>query len=173
MEKTIVETWFELYETDITSYLIYYTGKVDVEDLVQDTFLIALKKMNQFKKQSNPKTWLISIARNQVIDKYRRQELLKRILSKIKEEPIYYECIEKKSLTKLEHEELYTAILQLKPFYREVVILRGILEIPAKEVGQILQCRLNKVHVTYHRALKQLKIQLMKEGQFNEYRTHS
>ena len=75
MANHSIENWFKLYERDITSFLIYYTGSMDVEDLVQDTFMIAMKKMSGFKEQSHPKTWLISIARNRVIDNYRRRKV--------------------------------------------------------------------------------------------------
>ncbi|MEK5523117.1 RNA polymerase sigma factor [Heyndrickxia sp. FSL W8-0423] len=70
-----IEELFQKYEQDITSYLIYYTGSADVEDLVQDTFLLAMKNLSNFKENSHPKTWLISIARNIVIDKFRRRLL--------------------------------------------------------------------------------------------------
>ena len=41
---------FKLYERDITSFLIYYTGSMDVEDLVQETFMIAMKKMSDIQR---------------------------------------------------------------------------------------------------------------------------
>ncbi|HSO58436.1 MAG TPA: sigma-70 family RNA polymerase sigma factor, partial [Paenisporosarcina sp.] len=74
-----VASWFQSYEKDVTSFLIYYTGSIEVEDLVQDTFLIAMNKLSNFKGDSHPKTWLISIARNIVIDRYRRRKVWERI----------------------------------------------------------------------------------------------
>ena len=44
MKNHTIEEWFQLYERDITSYLTYNTGSTDVEDLVQETFMIAMKK---------------------------------------------------------------------------------------------------------------------------------
>lgn len=61
MANDTIEDWFHLYERDITSFLVYYTGSMDVEDLVQETFLIAIRKMSMFKGQSHPKTRHISI----------------------------------------------------------------------------------------------------------------
>jgi RNA polymerase sigma-70 factor (ECF subfamily) len=63
-----IAEWFQKYEADITSFLVYYTGSLEVEDTVQETFLIAIKKISEYKGDSHPKTWLISIARNLVID---------------------------------------------------------------------------------------------------------
>ena len=164
MEESIIEVWFQQYEKDITSFLVYYTGSMDVEDLVQDTFLIALSKLSKFKRRSHPKTWLISIARNIVIDRYRR----KKVWEKIK----HYFTFEQKTgseseewvIKNQEHQLLYEAIDQLNPQYREVVILKGILELPSRETGEILKCTSNHVNVTYHRALKKLRTILDEEG---------
>ncbi|WP_186672179.1 RNA polymerase sigma factor [Sporosarcina sp. BP05] len=62
MKNHTIEEWFQLYERDITSYLTSYTGSTDVEDLVQETFMIALKKNGWVKGQSHPKTWLMITA---------------------------------------------------------------------------------------------------------------
>ncbi len=42
-------------------------------DLVQDTFLAAAEKMDSFKGNSSPKTWLYSILNNKIIDHYRKK----------------------------------------------------------------------------------------------------
>lgn len=50
MKEDCIEQWFEMYERDITSFLIYLTGSRDVEDYVQETFLIAMKKCQDLKE---------------------------------------------------------------------------------------------------------------------------
>ena len=42
------------------------------EDLIQDTFISALKSKDNFKGGSSESTWLISILRNKIIDHYRK-----------------------------------------------------------------------------------------------------
>src|SRR3954466_2885024 len=82
-----VEIWFYKYEKDITNYLVYYTGSRDVEDMVQETFLRAFKGFNHFRHNSNPKTWLISIARNTAADSFRKKGILQKIKTKLLEQP--------------------------------------------------------------------------------------
>ena len=165
MEEHSIEDWFHMYEKDITNFLVYYTGSADVEDLVQDTFLQALKKMQGFKGGSHPKTWLISIARNMVIDRHRRSMVWRKIRHIFSSDQQPHENgSEHLALKNEEHRQLYGAISQLSPPYRETVILRGILELSAKEAGEVLKCTPNKVHVTYHRSLKRLREILEKEG---------
>lgn len=168
MVKHSIEDWFNLYERDVTSFLIYYTGSMDVEDFVQETFLIAMKKLSGFKEQSHPKTWLISIARNIVIDRYRRRKVWNRIKHFLLKEQKLSNESEEQIIVKQESTQLYQAIHQLSSRYKEVVILRGILELSSKEVSEILNTNVNQVNVTFHRALKKLKEQLVEEGFTNE-----
>jgi RNA polymerase sigma-70 factor (TIGR02943 family) len=44
------------------------------EDLVQDTFLAALKAKDKFQAKSSEKTWLTSILNNKIIDHYRAKK---------------------------------------------------------------------------------------------------
>lgn len=164
MTNRRIEDWFQLYEGDITSFLIYYTGSMDVEDLVQETFIIAMKKMPSFKDQSHPKTWLISIARNKVIDDYRRRKVWEKIKYSIFREQKLSNELEERTIINQEIGRLYKAIHQLTPHYKEVVILRGILELAPKEVSEVLKSNVNHVNVTFHRALKRLKEILVEEG---------
>jgi len=163
-EIVSIEDWFIKYEKDITSFLVYYTGTIDVEDLVQDTFLIAMKQMSNFRSESNPKTWLISIARNKIIDQYRRKKLWERIKGILSTEPTSIAPVEAKMILNDDISYLTKAISQLPEKYKEVVILRGILELSPEETATILRSSRNQVNVTYHRSLKKLKDILEREG---------
>lgn len=161
-----VAGWFQSYEKDVTSFLIYYTGSIEVEDLVQDTFLVALNKSSNFKGDSHPKTWLISIARNIVIDRYRRRKVWERIKHILSSEVAYSNDVEANIITKLDNTQLHKAIHKLPLPYKEVVILRGILDLSSMEASTILKCSQNKVNVMYHRALKKLRELLEEDGFF-------
>ncbi len=164
MEEHSIEDWFHNYEQDVTSFLVYYTGSVEVEDLVQDTFLIAMNKLTSFKGDSHPKTWLISIARNIVIDRYRKNKVWERIKHILSAEQPIATTIENSIMKNSEQTQLVNAIHQLPSPYKEVVILRGIMELSSKEASVILKCSTNKVNVMYHRALKKIKEILEEEG---------
>ncbi|MEI5908049.1 RNA polymerase sigma factor [Bacillus spongiae] len=173
MEDYSIKEWFERYEKDVTSFLVYYTSSTDVEDLVQDTFLHAIKSLSKFKGNSSPKTWLISIARNIVTDRYRKKHLWERIKKALIPEQSYDKTTEMMAIKKWENHSIHHAIQQLAPQYREVVILRGILELSPDETSIVLNCNKNNVNVMYHRSLKKLKMILEKEGFCYEgYRRH-
>jgi RNA polymerase sigma-70 factor (ECF subfamily) len=44
------------------------------EDLVQETFLAAMRAKDRFKGQSSERTWLIGILKHKIIDHYRRKK---------------------------------------------------------------------------------------------------
>jgi RNA polymerase sigma-70 factor (TIGR02943 family) len=65
--------WVQLYSDNLYSWALHKTSsKETAEDLVQETFLVAVKSIEKFKGDSNPKTWLFSILNNKINDYYRQ-----------------------------------------------------------------------------------------------------
>lgn len=164
MESNLIEKWFELYERDITSFLIYYTGTMDVEDLVQETFLRAMKNKSNYNDNAHPKTWLISIARNLVIDHFRRRRVWDRIRHMFLQEQSFSIDMERHIIISQDNRNLYEAINKLPSNYKGVLILRGILDMSSKEVSEVIKSNENNVNVLYHRSLKKLRAIMEEEG---------
>lgn len=70
-----IEDWFSTYGNDVYNFLVYYTGKSDVEDLVQEVYIKALKNLSRFEERASPKTWLFAIARRTAIDHERKRKM--------------------------------------------------------------------------------------------------
>ncbi|MFC0187437.1 RNA polymerase sigma factor [Fictibacillus aquaticus] len=160
----IVQEWFGLYHQDILQYLVYCTGRLDVEDLVQETFIKALQHLSSFRHESEPKTWLFTIARRLAQDE-RRRGIWKALLPDFllatmkSSDPAPHE----KLMLNEEKTALYEAVNKLRPGYREIIILRGIMDLTSEEAADILGCSTAKVHLTYHRALQSLKKHMIAE----------
>ena len=61
------------YEPEIHGYLVNHLGDVHLaEDLLQDTFLKAMRQGESFCSIENPRAWLFQVARNALIDQGRR-----------------------------------------------------------------------------------------------------
>jgi RNA polymerase sigma-70 factor (ECF subfamily) len=70
--KIVLEKWVKQFSDELFSWALYKTSsKETAEDLVQETFLAAFRKLDTFQGKSQPKTWLFSILNNKVIDYYR------------------------------------------------------------------------------------------------------
>ena len=64
--------WVDKYSDYLFNYAITRTHSHEIaEDLVQDTFLSALKAKKSFKGNSSERTWLIAILKRKIIDYYR------------------------------------------------------------------------------------------------------
>jgi len=66
--------WVDKYTSDLFSWASYKVSDTELaKDLVQDTFLAAAEKIDNFKGDSSPKTWLHSILNYKIIDYYRKK----------------------------------------------------------------------------------------------------
>ena len=64
----------EMYTSELYSWAVHKVSDSELaKDLVQDTFLAAVEKIDTFRGDSSPKTWLISILNYKIIDVYRKK----------------------------------------------------------------------------------------------------
>ncbi|MBY0122041.1 RNA polymerase sigma factor [Bacillus sp. S/N-304-OC-R1] len=159
MDQDKLSQWFYEYSNDIYQFLIYYIGSHDVEDLVQEVFIRAIKGYKSFEEKSSPKTWLFSIARYVGIDEIRKNQRkrMKDYLLLKSDEWIDEKNPEASLHLNETNKELYSAIRQLKKTYRDVIILRGIKELSISETAEVLNWSEGKVRLTFHRAIKALQ----------------
>jgi RNA polymerase sigma-70 factor (TIGR02943 family) len=72
------EKWVDNYSDYLFTYAFMRINDEDeARDLVQETFLSALKAKNLFKGEAAEKTWLVSILKRKVIDLYRKNAVRK------------------------------------------------------------------------------------------------
>ncbi|MED1782786.1 RNA polymerase sigma factor [Brevibacillus fortis] len=149
-----IEQWFLTYSQDVYRFLVYYTGRTDIDDLVQETFIRALKAMQETAVE-NPKTWLFAIARNVAIDERRKTKLISWLPDIFLQHLVSHDKTPEESLELSENKRLlYEMINQLKRSYRDVLILRGIKGLSSKETAEVLGWSEAKVNLTMHRAMK-------------------
>ena len=77
MESTSLqpESWVNLYSDYLFTIAVYkLSDKELAEDLVQETFLSALRAQQSFRGDSSEKTWLCAILNNKIIDVYRKKK---------------------------------------------------------------------------------------------------
>lgn len=68
-----VEQWLELYGDSLFKFALARVRNVQIaEDLVQETFLAAIKARDSFEQRSQVKTWLTGILKHKIIDHQRR-----------------------------------------------------------------------------------------------------
>ncbi|MBB6451715.1 RNA polymerase sigma-70 factor (ECF subfamily) [Salirhabdus euzebyi] len=162
--ESTISDWFNEYGNDVYRFLVFYTGTLDVEDLVQEVFIKAIKNLHTFKNKSSPKTWLFIIARNLAIDEMRsnKKSMWKKLitiedagdlLSPSEQNP------ETIFLNKQYENELNGVIQLLNKNYREVIILRSVNQLSVSETAAVLNWSNEKVRTNYYRAIKAIRKQ--------------
>ena len=70
-------TAWQQHEHELYGWLLKQSGSpMDADDLLQETFLRAIRQQGKFCAIENAKAWLFEVARHLVIDKSRRQRTL-------------------------------------------------------------------------------------------------
>lgn len=73
-DPAAVEYWFSEYESRVTHFIAQrIDSDADVTELVQETFIACLKQLPLFRGEASIWTWMISIAKHQVADFYRKK----------------------------------------------------------------------------------------------------
>ena len=144
------------------------------EDIVQETFLAALKSAKGFKGRSSAYTWLCSIAYHKVADHYRRQSReRKRMVSGVDvdtvdvsdnpgRQPQPDSLIESAETRQVVNE----ALSKLPWDYRQVLILKYVEELSVQEISQIMDRSPKSIEGLLTRSRKALQTQLagLREG---------
>ncbi len=74
LQKVDLAGWVESFSEELYSWTLYKISDPETaKDLVQNTFLAAAEKIDGFKGDSSPKTWLFAILNNKIIDIYRKK----------------------------------------------------------------------------------------------------
>ncbi len=131
----------------------------EAEDLVQETFVAALRSFHRFEKGTNCRAWLIKIMYN-VLSKRRRSESRLQIVADAEQQiaetvefapPTPQHITEREVLDALEHLPLQ---------FQEVVVLADVEDMTYKEIAEALSIPTGTVMSRLHRGRRLLRAEL-------------
>ncbi|MEZ7493734.1 sigma-70 family RNA polymerase sigma factor [Pseudoalteromonas distincta] len=73
-DNRYLEQLIALYSNDLYHYLVTQSNTHLAYDVSQQTWLKVIEKRHLYQGQTTPKAWLFKLARNTLIDEYRRQQ---------------------------------------------------------------------------------------------------
>jgi RNA polymerase sigma-70 factor (ECF subfamily) len=159
---------YENHEPAVERWVRRLAGpSADVEDLVHDVFVVALRRRHEFRGEAKVSTWLFRITQL-VVRKRRFRHRVRQfldVLHRNHEEtlappsPTPLELVEKRQLCA----QLYAALDRLSDKYRTAVILCDIEGLAAEEAGQLLGLTPNAVWVRVHRGRAMLLERLTRQ----------
>lgn len=133
------------------------------EDLLQETFVRAIRASARYRPEASVRTWLFSIAANLVRDRWRRQSRRGENL------PLDDALLpapgtpEQQVLHGLETEAVRKALLVLPLEQRSALVLRYYHDLTYEEIAQTLACPIGTVRSRIHNGLGRLKHLLLAE----------
>ncbi|RMG00709.1 MAG: sigma-70 family RNA polymerase sigma factor [Acidobacteria bacterium] len=168
------------WETIVTTYsrrifnLAYrFTLNVEAaEDLTQEVFIRIYKSLDQYNpNQGDLSNWLMRIARNLIIDDYRKRQRSPQDSEPddIEEHIFHLRSLERSQQSEIERRELMQqiqqAIKKLPPDLRICVILRDIEELSYQEITELLKIpegtvksRINRGRIELAKILRRMRI---------------
>jgi RNA polymerase sigma-70 factor (ECF subfamily) len=138
-------------------------NQAEAEDLVQETYVRAMRAFERLRPGTNLKSWLFTILRNIRFNQIRDSRTKPRSVET--DGPSNTPELEDKSskdpfclyLTKIKQADVRKAIENLPAVYREVIVLREFEQLSYGEIAQILDCPPGTVMSRLNRAREKLK----------------
>lgn len=156
-DLTAFESLIKPYEARIYNFLVKMCkGREIAEDLMQDTFINAFRKIESFRSEAKFSTWLFQIASNNCL--MHKRKTGKRVVSSL-DEPLnsdggkdfFAEVADWKNdpADLFEKDELKAmlddALAQIPEIYRAVFLLKDVEGFKAKEIAEMLNISLSNV----------------------------
>ena len=153
-----MEKIYEGYFETVNKYLFCLTHNNDIsEELTQETFYKAVKKIDTYKGECKMSVWLCQIAKNLWYDQCRKN---KKFVDTKEADLLNVQALntlEEQVISNDEKISLYKKMQHLDEKTREVMYLRITGELSFKEIGIILNKTENWARVTFYRGKNQLK----------------
>jgi RNA polymerase sigma-70 factor (ECF subfamily) len=163
---------YDRYQESIYRYIWLRVSDPQLaEDLTSEVFTRMVISLPDFRDTGAPiQAWLFRIARNLVIDTYRKASMHRELPI----EHVINNSVSEHDPTQIVEDQIFieqvqAGLQELKPLKQDVLILRFIAGLSLKEVASILGKTVGSIKVTQHRALNEIRILLRAQtGEQNE-----
>lgn len=152
----------------LSSISVMVRNETDAQDIVQDAFVMAFRKLHLFSGRSSFYTWLFQVARNVAISKLRSQKRPLSLDCRAEDSPsgrvLDVEDRGPAPEDRLRREEdvelLRAALDRLAEEFRAILVLREMDELDYEQIAEVLSIPVGTVRSRLHRARAQLRSEL-------------
>jgi len=172
-EVRAFEILLSRHRRPVYNFILRFIGdKETAEDLLQEAFMRVIKGAEAYKRQAKFTTWLYTIARNLCVDQTRRRKHRKHAsldapMDASEESGTLLDVLpgnemasDRKSVNKQLHETMQRAIAELSEDQREVFLMREFLDMPFKQIADVVGVPENTVKSRMRYALEKLRLEL-------------
>lgn len=156
-DERAATTLVERHAPALARFAVSLGQRVDVEEVIQDTFVRAFGSIDSFRADSSLRTWLFTIERRLILDR-RRAERRRRDDALIDETDAATEFNALDGLVAEEAEDrVRRAVDRLSRLQREVFLLRVNEGLSYKEIAEVVGSTEGAARVHYHNAMRAVK----------------
>ncbi|MFH1662825.1 MAG: RNA polymerase sigma factor [Chloroflexota bacterium] len=159
----------ELYNTHVDRIYSLILNQVDsdremAQEILQETFIAAVRSAGKFRGKSKVYTWLCSIASRKVADyyRYKKRETKHRVQYSVDSDEI--QDTSDNIITILESEEtnkgVRKTLFSLPIHYRQVLLLKYVEKLPVSEISEIMERSPKSIEGLLTRARKEFQAKL-------------
>ena len=141
---------YDLYAPMVHGILLARVPRGEVDDLVQDIFLHAFRKLHTLRDFAAFGPWIAMITRNRAMDFYRRAKTTVEVT----------EDLRSTDTSTSKAQEILDLICELPEAYRETLVLRLVEGMTGPEIAARTGLTPASVRVNLHRGMKQLREKL-------------
>nr|MEE4268314.1 RNA polymerase sigma factor [Candidatus Krumholzibacteria bacterium] len=155
------QAWRQIYEAThqpLFNFLCYQTGDRDVaKDLLQDTYVTALGRLDTFQGSGTLLGWLRAVALRKCLDWRRRvSQRLRKLTAFAREKSSDPVPSAQEAFPGL-GDGFQQALDNLSPRQRAALLLRELEDLPFADVAEVLGCGEATARVHHHRACQNLR----------------
>lgn len=166
---------YEAYQADIYRFIYFkVNSEAEAQDLTSTVFLKvwSVVQAGKLKEYKTLRSFLYTVARNTIIDHYRQSGRVNQLSLDDDADPIdiadgrpgIIETIERDS----DLDSIYQALCELKPEYREVIVMHFVNELSVAEIAQITNKKPGNIRVIIHRGLEAIRKLATEEPLFDK-----
>ena len=149
---------YERYARMVHGVLLAKVPIGDVDDLVQDVFIRALRRLSTLRETASFGAWLAAVARNVAHDYHRRSVPEESLPEDTSDEEI--QCVTPGIDQHGPLAAILEAVMSLSETYRETLILRLVEGMTGPEIAARTGMTHGSVRVNLHRGMEQLRAKL-------------
>jgi RNA polymerase sigma-70 factor (ECF subfamily) len=172
-EVRAFEVLLARHRRPVFNFILRFIGdRETAEDLLQEAFMRVIKGAEAYKRQAKFTTWLYTIARNLCVDQTRRRKHRKHAsldapMAEGDDSGTLMDVIpgnemasDRQTVNKQLHERMQRAIASLSEEQREVFLMREFLDMPFKQIADVVNVPENSVKSRMRYALEKLRLEL-------------
>lgn len=160
--QAAIEMFVRQYEAGVFKLALSIVGdEADANEIMQETFISALKALRTYQEKKSFKAWLYTITLNLSRSHLRKRKILERLnttVGSIFRVEIQKQASPEDDVIQTEREAaIWSELNRLDERHRTVVVLRYFHELSVSEISEILSVNEGTIHSRLHTARERLR----------------